>query len=159
MGEILLVANLALTLAAGKDRAGFRIPVASAPRRREERVQGKETAGCVPLGVNGSGVINLASNEQTNHNGTTQTTIVLQPGQGTTRITGSGPGNALSARIGFRIPRRTRGHPREALKTNASNPGSIGVASSRLSALARAITSSGSEMSAGVILSTTSPAV
>src|SRR6202021_569850 len=43
--------------------------------------------------------------------------------------------------------------PREALKTSASKPGVIGVASSRLSALARAITSRGSEMSAGVILS------
>src|ERR1019366_5737835 len=49
--------------------------------------------------------------------------------------------------------------PRKALKTSASKPGVIGVASSRLNALARAITSCGSEMSAGVILSTTSMAV
>src|ERR1039457_1423193 len=39
--------------------------------------------------------------------------------------------------------------PREALKTSASKPGVIGVASSSLNALARAITSCGSEMSAG----------
>ena len=49
--------------------------------------------------------------------------------------------------------------PREALKTRASKPGVIGVASSTLSALARAITSCGSEMSAGVILFITSAAV
>ena len=49
--------------------------------------------------------------------------------------------------------------PREALKTRASKPGAIGVPSSRLSASARAITSCGSEMSAGVILLTTSAAV
>jgi hypothetical protein len=42
--------------------------------------------------------------------------------------------------------------PREALKTSASKPGVIGVPSSTLSALARAISSCGSEMSAGVIL-------
>src|SRR5664280_3901819 len=39
--------------------------------------------------------------------------------------------------------------PREALNTSASKPGVIGVASSTLSALARAISSCGSEMSAG----------
>src|SRR5258707_1007294 len=49
--------------------------------------------------------------------------------------------------------------PREALKTSASKPGVMGVANSRLNALARAITSCGSEMSAGVILSTTSIAM
>ncbi len=46
--------------------------------------------------------------------------------------------------------------PREALNTKASNPGAIGVPSSTLNALARAITSCGSEMSAGVILFITS---
>jgi len=49
--------------------------------------------------------------------------------------------------------------PREALNTNASNPGVMGVSSSTLSAVARAITSWGSEMSAGVILFITSRAV
>ena len=49
--------------------------------------------------------------------------------------------------------------PREALNTSASKPGAIGVPSSRLNALARAITSCGSEMSAGVILFITSAAV
>src|SRR4029079_7912836 len=49
--------------------------------------------------------------------------------------------------------------PREALNTNASKPGLIGVPSSALSALARAITSWGSEMSAGVIWFITSAAV
>ena len=49
--------------------------------------------------------------------------------------------------------------PREALKTNASKPGVIVVPSSALRALARAITSCGSEMSAGVILFITSAAV
>jgi len=49
--------------------------------------------------------------------------------------------------------------PREALNTSASKPGVIGVPSSTLKALARAITSSGSEMSAGVILLRTSAAV
>src|SRR5580765_190949 len=49
--------------------------------------------------------------------------------------------------------------PREALNTNASKPGAIGVPSSTLSALARTITSCGSEMSAGVILFITSTAV
>ncbi len=48
--------------------------------------------------------------------------------------------------------------PREALNTRASNPGAIGVPSSTLSAFARAISSWGSEMSAGVILSVTSAA-
>src|ERR1700682_3843627 len=48
--------------------------------------------------------------------------------------------------------------PREALNARASKPGPIGVSSSTLSALARAITSCGSEMSAGVILCTTSAA-
>ena len=48
--------------------------------------------------------------------------------------------------------------PREALNTKASNPGEIGVASSTLKALARAMTSCGSEMSAGVILFITSAA-
>jgi hypothetical protein len=48
--------------------------------------------------------------------------------------------------------------PREALKTRASKPGVIGVASSRLRAMARAMTSCGSEMSAGVIWFTTSEA-
>jgi 2-keto-4-pentenoate hydratase len=48
--------------------------------------------------------------------------------------------------------------PREALKTRASKPGVIGVPSSTLSALARAINSRGSEMSAGVILFRTSAA-
>ena len=41
--------------------------------------------------------------------------------------------------------------PRDALKTNASKPGKIGVDSSTLRAAARAITSCASEMSAGVI--------
>jgi len=41
--------------------------------------------------------------------------------------------------------------PREALKTRASKPGRMAVPSSRLRALARAITSCGSEISAGVI--------
>ena len=45
------------------------------------------------------------------------------------------------------------------MKTSASKPGAIGVPSSTLKALARAITSSGSEMSAGVILFITSAAV
>jgi hypothetical protein len=49
--------------------------------------------------------------------------------------------------------------PRDALNTSASNPGMIGVSSSTLSARARAITSCGSEMSAGVILFTSSSAV
>ena len=49
--------------------------------------------------------------------------------------------------------------PREALNTSASNPGVIGVPSSADNALARAITSCGSEMSAGVILFITSAAV
>ena len=48
--------------------------------------------------------------------------------------------------------------PREALKTSASKPGVIAVPSSALSALARAITSCGSEISAGVILFITSAA-
>jgi hypothetical protein len=48
--------------------------------------------------------------------------------------------------------------PREALKTRASKPGAIAVPSSTLSAMARAMTSSGSEMSAGVILFITSAA-
>ena len=47
---------------------------------------------------------------------------------------------------------------REALNTRASNPGVIGVESSVLNALARAITSCGSEISAGVILLVTSAA-
>src|SRR5450759_844710 len=46
--------------------------------------------------------------------------------------------------------------PREALNTNASKPGVIGVESSTLNALARATTSCGSEISAGVILFITS---
>src|SRR5665213_3644826 len=46
--------------------------------------------------------------------------------------------------------------PREALKTSASKPGEIVVESSMLNALARAITSCGAEMSAGVILFITS---
>jgi len=49
--------------------------------------------------------------------------------------------------------------PRDALNTNASKPGVIFVPSSALSALARATTSCGSEMSAGVILFITSAAV
>src|ERR1019366_2872971 len=49
--------------------------------------------------------------------------------------------------------------PRDALNTNASKPGVIFVPSSALSALARATTSCGSEMSAGVILLITSAAV
>ncbi len=48
--------------------------------------------------------------------------------------------------------------PREALKANASKPGVMVVASSRLSACARAITSCGSCMSLGLILFTTSAA-
>ena len=44
------------------------------------------------------------------------------------------------------------------LKTNASKPGVIGVPSSSLNALARAINSCGSEMSAGLILFITSAA-
>ena len=48
--------------------------------------------------------------------------------------------------------------PREALNTNASNPGVIGVENSTLNASARAITSFGSEISAGVILFITSAA-
>jgi hypothetical protein len=51
-------------------------PSTSGPRRSEEKVQGKETAGFVPLGLR-QRVINLASREQTNQNGTTQTAIVL----------------------------------------------------------------------------------
>ena len=58
--------------------------------------------------------------------------------------------------MGKRLNRLVVELPREALKTSASKPGVIGVASSRLSALARAITSSGSEMSARAILSATS---
>src|SRR5476649_304074 len=49
--------------------------------------------------------------------------------------------------------------PREALKTRASKPGVMVVASSALNAVARATTSCGSEMSAGVILFITSAAV
>src|SRR3569623_116469 len=49
--------------------------------------------------------------------------------------------------------------PREALNTRASKPGVIGVPSSTLSALARAISSSGSEISAGVIRFVTSSAL
>ena len=49
--------------------------------------------------------------------------------------------------------------PRDALKTSASSPGAIGVPSSTLSAFARAITSCGSEMSAGVMVFNTSAAV
>src|SRR5674476_950719 len=48
--------------------------------------------------------------------------------------------------------------PREALNTSAPKPGVIGVANSTLSILARAISSCGSEMSAGVILFITSAA-
>jgi hypothetical protein len=48
--------------------------------------------------------------------------------------------------------------PREALNTKASKPGVIVVPSSTLNALARTITSCGSEMSAGVILFITSVA-
>jgi len=48
--------------------------------------------------------------------------------------------------------------PRDALNTNASKPGAIGVESSALSAAARATNSYGSEMSAGVILFVTSTA-
>jgi len=48
---------------------------------------------------------------------------------------------------------------REALNTEASKPGAIGVWSSTLSARARSITSCGSEMSAGGDLFTTSAAV
>ena len=48
--------------------------------------------------------------------------------------------------------------PREALNTNASKPGVIGVENSTLNASARAITSCGSEISAGVILFITSAA-
>ena len=48
--------------------------------------------------------------------------------------------------------------PREALKTSASNPGVIGVESPVLSIFARAMTSYGSEISAGVILFSTSAA-
>ena len=51
-------------------------PSTSGPRRSEEKVQGKETAGFVLLGLR-QRVINLASREQTNQNGTTQTAIVL----------------------------------------------------------------------------------
>src|SRR5680860_1475816 len=47
----------------------------------------------------------------------------------------------------------------EALNTRASKPGVIGVSSSRLNASARATTSCGSEISAGVILFITSVAV
>ena len=46
--------------------------------------------------------------------------------------------------------------PRDALNTSASKPGVIGVDSSALSSRARETISSGSEMSAGVILFTTS---
>jgi hypothetical protein len=49
--------------------------------------------------------------------------------------------------------------PREALKTSASKPGVIAVPTSTLSALARAMSSWGSEMSAGVIVFMTSAAV
>ena len=42
--------------------------------------------------------------------------------------------------------------PRDALKTSASNPGVISVSQLQLSAAARAISSCGSEISAGVIL-------
>ncbi len=49
--------------------------------------------------------------------------------------------------------------PREALKTSASKPGVIGVPSSMLNAFARTISSSGSEMAAGVILFITSEAM
>ena len=48
--------------------------------------------------------------------------------------------------------------PRLALNTKASKPGVITVSSSVLSAVARAITSCGSEMSAGVIVFITSAA-
>src|SRR5450759_4270980 len=48
--------------------------------------------------------------------------------------------------------------PREALKTNASKPGVIGVPSSTLNALARAITSCGSEMSAAEVMNKITPA-
>jgi hypothetical protein len=48
--------------------------------------------------------------------------------------------------------------PREALKTSASNPGVMGVSSSRLRVVARATSSAGSEMSAGVMRLTTSSA-
>ena len=49
--------------------------------------------------------------------------------------------------------------PREALNTSASKPGVIVVPSSRLKAFARAISSCGSEISAGVTLFITSAAV
>src|SRR5687767_15022422 len=48
--------------------------------------------------------------------------------------------------------------PRDALKTRASKPGMIGVFNSMLSALARAMSSCGSDMSAGVLLFSTSAA-
>ena len=48
--------------------------------------------------------------------------------------------------------------PARSLEHQASKPGVIGVASSTLNALARAITSCGSEISAGVILFITSAA-
>src|SRR5665213_178921 len=48
--------------------------------------------------------------------------------------------------------------PRDALNTKASKPGVIAVASSTLSALARATSSCGSEISAGVIWFITSAA-
>ena len=47
---------------------------------------------------------------------------------------------------------------RDALKTSASKPGAIGVPNSRLSAVARAMSSFGSEMSAGVFWLTRSAA-
>ena len=49
--------------------------------------------------------------------------------------------------------------PREALNTSASNPGVIEADSSALSAWARATSSCGSEMSAGVMVFITSAAV
>ena len=48
--------------------------------------------------------------------------------------------------------------PREALNTRASKPGAIGMANSTLNSAARAITSCGSEIWAGVTLFSTSAA-
>src|SRR5664279_4536780 len=48
--------------------------------------------------------------------------------------------------------------PRDALNTRASKPGAIVVPSSTLSALARAITSCGSEMSAADVMNKITPA-
>ena len=73
-------------------------------------------------------------------------------------VTDAAAGNQLHP-CGSRSVRRYLSIPREALKTRASKPRPDRGSESALNSLARAITSCGSEMSAGVILFITSAAV